>query len=184
MCEGGAGLRIDMSEAKWPGWSTERTLVLPVPVSLWAPPGHGVTLDGVAFEPKAELHVTLAGGDLGGELHAAVGQRLLDEASRAAFEGLDWSFVREGRWVILRKETLVEGERKVARSVIELVDLPAMARFQCGLGRLLGRELAVPPPHVTLFTAGRDKGIGVANRRQLRAYAVREVGGIEPGLGG
>lgn len=168
-----------MEQAEWPGWSAERTLVLPVPASLWAPPRHGVTLDGVAFQAKAELHVTLVGGDLGSELHATLAERVLVAAARAAFEALDWSFVRSGRWVMLRKEGVIDGERTEFRSVIELVLMPAMPRFHRALGTLLGRELALPPPHVTLFTARRDKGIGVANPSQLRAYSLRKVAATE-----
>lgn len=171
-----------MRKAKWPGWSAERTLVLPVPASLWAPPEHGLALDGVAFEPKAELHVTLVAGGLGEALHAVFGEGYLVEASRAAFDGLDWSFVRGERWLMLCKRAYVEGEWKVVRSVIERVEMPAMAQFHLALGLLLGRELAVPPPHVTLFTAGRAKGIGLENDRQRRAYGVREAAGGELGL--
>jgi hypothetical protein len=90
--------------------------------------------------------------------------------------------VRGGRWLLLCKRVRIEGESKMFRSVIERLEMPAMARFHFALGQRLGRELAVPPPHVTLFTAGRAKGIGVATDRQLRAYGVREVGGGGLGL--
>ena len=168
-------MRITMAKARWPGWSAARTLVLPVPVAAWAPPVASVTLDGVAFEPKRELHVTLLGGALGSELHAALGERALQRATRAAFQVQDWSFTRPGRWLLLRKVADGRSNPKVSHSVIECVDMPAMARFYAGLEDLLGRELALPPPHVTLFTAGKAEGIGVASLQQLRAYVVREL---------
>ncbi|HZF97087.1 MAG TPA: hypothetical protein VEY92_02380, partial [Pseudoxanthomonas sp.] len=168
-------VRIEMSKARWPGWTAERTLVLPVPVSAWAPPFNAVTLDGVTFQPKPELHVTLAGTALGNELHAVFEKQYLDDRARVAFAALDWSFLRAGRFLMLRKQARIDGEPKEFCSIIERLQMPAMHRFHIGLGRMLGRELAVPPPHATLFTAGRDKGIGVANARQLRAYAPREV---------
>ncbi|HLM53883.1 MAG TPA: hypothetical protein VK325_09920 [Pseudoxanthomonas sp.] len=170
-------MRIEMSKAGWPGWTAERTLVLPVPVSAWAPPSNAVTLDGVAFQPKPELHVTLVGAALGSELHAVFEKQYLDDRARMAFAALDWSFVRAGRLLMLRKQARVAGEPKQFRSIIERLGMPAMRRFHLALGRMLGRELAVPPPHVTLFTAGRAKGIGVASARQLRAHASREVSG-------
>ncbi len=80
---------------------------------------------------------------------------------------------------MLFKRVHVDGERTMFRSVIERVEMPAMARFHFALGKLLGRELAVPPPHVTLFIAGRKKGIGTVSGRQLRGYVVREVGAGE-----
>ena len=168
-------MRIAMARARWPGWSAARTLVLPVPVSVWAPPAGGVTLEGVDFEPKRELHVTLVGGALGRELHAALDGRAVERASRAAFEAQDWSFERRGRWLLLRKQAGGASRTAVLHSVIECVEMPAMARFHAAIGVLLGRELSVPPPHVTLFTAGKAEGIGVASKRQLRAYAVREI---------
>jgi len=166
-----------MSKARWPGWTAERTLVLPVPVSVWAPPSNAVTLDGVTFQPKPELHVTLVGTALGSELHAVFEKQYLDDRARVAFTALDWSFVRTRRFLMLRKQAQADGEPKEFRSVIERLQMPAMRRFHLTLGRILGREVAMPPPHVTLFTAGRDKGIGVASARQLRAHASREVSG-------
>ena len=65
--------------------------------------------------------------------------------------------------------------RDAQRRLAELVDLPAMVPFHEALGRLLGRELPVPPAHVTLYVAGRDKGIGVATHAQLRQLCVRDV---------
>jgi hypothetical protein len=168
-------MRIAMTQARWPGWSAARTLVLPVPVAAWAPPREGMTLDGVALEPKRELHVTLAGGALGRELYLARGERALERAARAAFEAQDWSFVRRGRWLLLRKPAGGANRTTALHSIIECIDMPGMARFHAALGGLLGRQLPVPPPHVTLFTAGKAEGIGLASARQLRGYVVREV---------
>lgn len=170
---------IAMAEARWPGWSAARTLVLPVPAVAWAPPVVGVTLDGMAFEPKRELHVTLVGGTLGRELHVALGKRALLQALRTAFEAQDWSFVRTRRWLLLRKVGDGKGKPGTCHSVIECIELPAMAPFHAAIGALLGRELPLPPPHVTLFTAGNAEGIGVASARQLRGYVVRELASVE-----
>ncbi|RZA32658.1 MAG: hypothetical protein EOP92_24910 [Lysobacteraceae bacterium] len=168
-----------MEQARWPGWSAERTLVLPVPEAAWAPPRGGVTLDGVAFEPKRELHVTLASGALGRELHVAMRGRALERATRAAFEAQDWSFTRAGRWLLLRKPAGDARRPGAVHSIIECIDMPALAPFHATLGNLLGRELALPPPHVTLFTARKAEGLGVASARQLRAYLLREVAADE-----
>lgn len=172
-------MRIEMSKPRWPGWTAERTLVLPVPVPVaaWAPPSNAVTLDGVTLQPRPELHVTLVGAALGSELHAVFENHHLDDRARVAFAALDWSLLRAGRFLMLRKQARVDGEPKQLGSIIERLQMPAMHRFHVALGRMLGRQLPVPPPHVTLFTAGRDKGIGVASARQLRAYALREVPG-------
>ena len=132
-------MRIAMAQARWPGWSAAHTLVLPVRVEGWAPPAVGVTLDGVAFVPKRELHVTLVGGALGRELHAVSGEAGRERVSRAAFEAQDWSFVRRGRWLLLRKQVGGASRTAVFHSVIECIAMPAMGRFHAALGVLLGR---------------------------------------------
>lgn len=151
----------------------DHTLVLPVAASVWAPPPSGLTLDGVRLEPKDELHVTLVGGRLGAELRRTLGAQRAGRKVDAVFRRFDWSFSRTGRCLLLRKPFRDGGRQRLAHSVIECIELPAMASFHHALGRLLGRELPVPPPHVTLYVAGRDQGIGVPDGRRLRAWTVR-----------
>ncbi|HEY4559504.1 MAG TPA: hypothetical protein VIG54_02035 [Lysobacter sp.] len=153
---------------KWPGWSNENTLVLPLDD---APPGTPLDIDGRRFEPKGELHVTLVGGRLGDELRRVLGERL-DAATRPAFEALDWSLERGGERLLVEKPgTGDDGERGTVASVIELVELPALDFYYQWLGELLGRQLTVPPAHVTLYTHGKSKGIGIPAARHLRAWA-------------
>ena len=156
----------------WPGWSDDNTLVLPVDD---APPTAPLTLDGRAFAPKDELHLTLVGRELGAELRAVLGDRL-DVATRPAFEALDWSFERSGRRLLIEKRGRTDdGERGTVASVIELVELPALAFYYRWLGDLLGRELAVPPAHITLYTHRKAGGNGIPSLRRLRAWSQRAV---------
>ena len=55
-------------------------------------------------------------------------------------------------------------------SVIELVEIPALDFYYRWLGDLLGRQLAVPPAHVTLYTHGKARGIGIPAARHLRSW--------------
>lgn len=151
----------------------DQSLILPIPRTRWAPPRAPVTVDGIELAPKPELHITLIGRRLGAELRATFDTAFLDVAIAAAFDIRDWRFRRTGRYLLLRKR--LSGDR-VTHSIIERVDLPAMAPFHHSLGRLVGRQLPVPPAHVTLHTAGDSGGIGVASPRRLRALMVREVG--------
>lgn len=163
-------------EATWPGWSPEKTLVLPIPPELWKPPVLPIELDGVEFRPKDELHVTLVGRALGRQIHETLGERFHTCAVRAAFEALDWRCARTGELLRLRKTIrLKSGEARVVGAIVELLTMPAMAKFHRALGDLLGRKLAVPPPHVTLYTHDRDDGIGIPSRGKLRAWTVRRV---------
>jgi hypothetical protein len=151
----------------WPGWSARDTLILPLDD---APPRAVIEIDGRCFEPKHELHVTLVGSALGRELRTVLGDRL-DAATRPAFEALDWSPARTGRGALIEKPgRRDDGERGTVASIIELIDLPAMAHFHRWLGELLGRQLPVPPPHVTLYTHACAKGIGIATPAALRAW--------------
>ena len=149
-------------------------LVLPIAQARWPRPATAIELDGLRLAPKPELHITLVGRALAVELRATFGQRAeaFVEVVRRAH---DWRFERTGRCLLLRKPFAEDGHAAVAHSLVELVELPAMAPFQRALGRLLGRQLPVPPPHVTLFTAGRAQGIGASSRARLRAFAVRRV---------
>lgn len=149
----------------FPGWSQENTLVLPLDE---APPTVAVEVDGRRLEPKGELHITLVGTTLGNELRRVLGDRL-EAGTRPAFEALDWSWSRTGHGALVAKRTrLDDGQRGEAASVIEFVELPAMAHFHRWLGQLLGRQLPAPPPHVTLYTQGKARGLGIASERALR----------------
>lgn len=152
----------------WPGWSDENTLVLPLDD---APPTAALQLGGRAFAPKDELHVTLVGSALGAELRRVLGGRL-EAATRPAFEALDWSYARTGERRLIEKTGRTDdGTRGTVASVIELVELPALAFYYRWLGDLLGRQLAVPPAHVTLYTHRKARGIGIPTLHSLRAWS-------------
>ncbi len=160
-----------------PGWTPHRMLVLPIPRERWAPPDEGVEVDGLLFLPKRELHLTLIGRGLGQVLHGDPSRR---QAVREAFSRLNWGFTRTGELLRLEKRELAGGGHgRAIGSIIERIELPAMVPFYESLAALLGRTLAIPPPHVTLYTAGRSQGIGVPDVATLRRLVVRQV----PALG-
>ncbi|HET7844074.1 MAG TPA: hypothetical protein VFL14_07985 [Xanthomonadales bacterium] len=152
---------------RWPGFGPAATIVVPVDPATWAPPAAAVTIAGVRFAPKRELHVTVVGKALGARVRDA-----LDEAHVAAlFEALDWRFRRTHRIVHVRRE--VDGV--VEQSLIERVEQPAMATFHDVLAQRLGTALPVPPPHVTLWTHGTDEGIGLPDEETLARWNVGEI---------
>ena len=157
----------------------QHTLVLPIPPRAWPPPAQPVMLDGLRFAPKRELHITLVGSALGRELRAAVAGSSLDSIIAAAVAAQDWHFTRRGR--LLRLQTSIEDASAppTVGSIIELIDLPAMAPFHAALARLLDRPLPVPPPHVTLYTQGSANGIGVASDADLQRMTVRTIDAAE-----
>lgn len=158
-----------MPQARWPGWTAQHTLLLPVPPGDWAPPDAPVTVDGIALFPKRELHITVVGKALGRTLQSAEDAgRIPRDAVREAFRREDWAWSRTGRTTLLHAPPERAGGPR-RHALIEHVDLPAMARFHASLGRLLGRALPVPPPHVTLYVAGTE-GIGLPDPETLARY--------------
>ncbi len=155
---------------RWPGFADAGTLVLPLPRAQR--PSRALVLDGVAFEPKREHHVTVLGRTLGARVRDAIAQRSVAERELAdAFEALDWSWADTDAYVWLRRNK-PEGR---AESIVELIDMPAMAAFHYALGRRLGERLPAPPAHVTRFVHGDPEGIGVPDEATLRALTVRLV---------
>ena len=162
----------------WPGWTAQKTLILPLPPEVWPPPVETLMVDGLTFVPVRELHVTLVGRWLGPALQSEPERR---QTVRDSFMRLDWGFTPTGELLRLEKQELPGGggHGRVIGSIIERIDMPAMAAFYDQLAELLGRGLSIPPPHVTLYTAGRSQGIGVPDVATLQRLVVREV----PSLG-
>ena len=155
------------------------TMLLPIDPGQWSPPVRGLHLDHIDFAPKPELHLTLIGSRLGRELHATLAPAFLRAQLERALAKQDWRFTRSGRWLLLTQRT-GNGHDAAAGagwrgSIIEPVELPAMRPFHAALGLLLGRQLPVPRPHVTLYTAGDPRGIGLPRPSGLRAVTVREL---------
>lgn len=155
------------------------TLLLPIDPGLWPPPSGPVRVDDTVYAPKRELHVTLIGSRLGSELNATFATAFLHEEITRAMAAREWRFERTGRLVELAYPSCTAGitncQAPSRRSVIELIDLPAMRGFHQTLGALLGRQLPVPPPHVTLYTAHDPGGIGLASPWQLRTRRLRAL---------
>lgn len=159
-----------------PRWTPAGTLLLAIDPACWRAPRRGLHLDGVDFAPKAELHATIVGRALGARLRAATAADPALEARVDALRtALDWSWTRCSEWWLLRK---AEGGATKA-AIVERIALPAMADFHAGLGALLAHTLPVPPPHVTLYTAGEPEGIGVPDAGTWERHVVRQVGAGE-----
>lgn len=152
---------------RWPGFGPAGTVVIPVDPATWPPPATGVTLAGVAFAPKGELHVTVIGTALGAQARDA----LPETEIAALFEMLDWAFRRTHRLLHVRRTR----DGVTEQTLIERVAQPAMAAFHAALARRLGAELPVPPPHVTLYVHGTDEGIGIPDEASLARWLVGEI---------
>jgi hypothetical protein len=155
-----------------PHWTHAGTLLLPVAPEALPLPAPVLHLDGIELARKRELHVTIVGSALAARLRAAPDHA---DASRAAIDDtiarLDWRWRRCRAWTLLCNRE--GGQRRHA--LVEHVALPAMAEFHRRLGESLGRQLPVPPAHVTLYTAGGGNGIGLPDAATLARLRVRDV---------
>jgi hypothetical protein len=158
-------------------WPSHR--ILPMNAFLialphWPTPTAALTFDGLTLQPKAELHVTLASSALVAELAAATAgapQAWL----ASAWAQCDPRVLRTGQYWLLHKHTDKAPWQHGSWSVIETVLLPGQPAFQRALERRLGRQLPVPPAHVTWYVAGRPQGIGVPRTGLLRRYQRRPL---------
>lgn len=161
-------------QVAWPGWTAQKTLVLPIAPEQWSPPVETLKVDGLTFLPARELHVTVVGRWLGPALQSEPRRR---HAVREAFMRLDWGYTRTGELLRLEKHELPGSgtHGRTIGSIIERIEMPAMAKFYNELAEMLGRGLSIPPPHVTLYTTGRSQGIAVPDVATLQRLTVHEV---------
>lgn len=171
-CGAPAGRRVLL-----PAWRTLRADRLTQTIDL---PGYGRALpprllvDGRSFVRKGEFHLTVVGSALGGRLLAWIDAGLLDERALAAL-------FETGRWVLrpLAQGCLLSRPAAGGRqsSVVQLVDVPALAAFYRQLRRLLPAAAVVPTPpaHVTLYTRNVPLGIGVSSEQALRRLTRRKL---------
>jgi len=166
---------IPMAQRR-PHWTRAGTLLMAVPRREWPPPTRALRLDALSLRPKRELHLTIVGRALGADIaDAAAADSDLRRAVDRAVRDLDWRWTRLRTWQLLAKND----DGAMRHALIELVELPAMADFHARLGALLDRALPVPPPHVTLWTAGDARGIGVPDPDTLERLTLREVAAEE-----
>jgi hypothetical protein len=126
-----------------------------------------VLLEGQRLEPKDELHITVlsreAADAAAGHLQAHPDDRQIQDL----VDRTDWSYRRLGKGHHAR-----EGE---ADTIIEMVDMPGLEGFFARLSEIVGRDLPVPPVHVTLYMRGTEKGIGLPTREVFAELVQGEV---------
>ena len=153
----------------WPGFSTRASLTLPLPADCFDDLAGCLEFDGLVLERKREFHVTLCNRALGARLQQLGGEAALRLAQ--AFAAQDWRWRPSGeRWLL--REVQADG---TAHSVVELLDMPAFARFRAVAGALLGEALPDAPAHVTLYVAGNPIGIGIDSVAEFERLRLRPL---------
>ena len=120
------------------------------------------------FQPKSELHITIISLDAekvlrGTAQNAEMLARLQDLVSNTG-----WRFRKLNAFYHIVETPGVE-------TLIQMVELPALPDFFTELSRLLGEPFHLPPTHVTLYTIGTEKGIGLPTRAVFEEMARSRV---------
>jgi hypothetical protein len=127
-----------------------------------------VTYQGKTFQPKDEVHITIFGSKLSGELADAMDQDLfLRPQLQAAIEETIWTYELHDEWY-----HVVDGEEE---TIIRMAGVPLLSRFYHRVSTLAGVEIPERPTHVTLYTYNNEEGIGVATEEEFRARVVGEL---------
>ena len=155
----------------WPGFNARGSLLLPLPPEPFVELAPALEFEGVHYARKREFHVTVLDRDTGTRLRTRELASAVRPTLRELFEGEDWSWRPGGKRWLLREDK--DGVR--VHSIIELVDLPALARFRHNAGWAQGERLPPVPAHVTLYTAGNDIGIGLSSNEQFRKLRVLQL---------
>lgn len=156
----------------WPGFSARGTLLLPLDPDRMATP-FGATFEhgGLRLRRKREFHVTV----LDATRARAARARLGAGSIRALYAQFPWTPQRTGRYALLRERKCVATRAVDCWSLIEHLELPAMAEFLAALARRLDTTFGEPVPHVTHYVAGDADGIGVPHVAALTRMRVCDL---------
>ena len=168
-----AAMRDGFETLPWPGFRPDGGLLLPLLDAQWSarlPPA--LAWSGPTLRRKHEFHATLLNRACGSAARQALG----DEGARRLFQAQDWTLRRTGDARLLHKSG-----KPPAHSLIEVVDLPALAAFRSALADATGQALPPVPPHVTLYTAGKPEGIGLPDHATLERLQIARL--RLPGIG-
>jgi len=141
-----------------------------------------LNIRGIAYVPKAEMHVTLIGSghkfvDLIETKKSLEGKEAKVEAFRLltkAAEGLRFSINLSGKYQLVEREYQTEDSTspEVRRSIIEevIIEPESLEAFYNHIEKELGTKIARVPAHITLWISGNPTGIGLISQDELATY--------------
>jgi hypothetical protein len=118
---------------------------------------------GADWRAKREFHVTLAGATMMRDLTPDADDVIKRAARRLTFR-------------ITPLDQLWEMREEKTRTIVRMCDVAGADEFFAGLERELQMAIERPPYHVTLYTIGTLRGIGVATRAELERLGEPIVG--------
>jgi len=155
-------------EIRWPGRSSTGSVIVALGDSLLVPLAPQLDLAEVKLFRKREAHLTL----ISTREAEALARRLPESDWQAAFESDSWSWQALAAYDLLREDRSSEPTRY---SVIRHLHCPALNAFRRRLAEASGIDLAETLPHVTVYTAGHERGIGLTSFADYDACRVRRL---------
>ena len=157
------------------------SLLLPLTKDGVGLSGGAIVYHGKVFEPKEEVHITVIGSELGRKIiEMSSANHEIKERILKAIAEADWSYSVQGKMhhVVKDKELpSPPAANKIlhAESIIRMASVPGIQQFYEQLGAIVGIQLEVPPVHVTLYTYGDPRGIGLPNQAAFEEFVREEV---------
>jgi hypothetical protein len=161
-----------VASSNWPGFNERGVLVLPLSGLPARALPEACEIDGVTLLRKSEFHLTL----LSRTEANSVRVRLADAEIESLFSAQEWTCRASGPCWLLRKFC---DDSRVANSVVVLCAAPALNEFRAAVAGRCDVALPPVPAHVTLFVAGRERGIGLSSYEDFHAFRVRLVADFE-----
>lgn len=151
----------------WPGRSATGSVILPLHIDLGGCPAT-LSLPEITLRRKTEVHLTL----LSTREAELLASRLLEAEWQNAFDGEQWEIGLLDEFELLCEERASEPTRF---SVIRHMHCPSLNAFRQQLAEAAGMDLAETLPHVTLYTAGHERGIGLSSLADHARFRIRAL---------
>lgn len=153
---------------RWPGRSSTGSVILALGDSLLMPLAPQLGLPEVTLFRKHEVHLTL----LSTREAEGLAQRLPEVDWQPAFQAESWSWRALDAFDLLREDRPSEPTR---HSVIRHLHCPGLNAFRRKLAQASGLALPETLPHVTLYTAGHERGIGLSSLADHARFRIRSL---------
>ena len=127
-----------------------------------------IRYQGMIFQPKPELHITIISKDAGILLKHL--KRHPDHADdlQDLIVSTNWSFRRLDKIYFIQEKPGVE-------AIVQMVEIPVLQGFLKDLSRLVGHGLVIPPTHITLYWRGMEKGIAIPDNQSFQKLVKAQI---------
>lgn len=137
----------------------------------------------LGLQLKEEFHITVIGFRVGKqikEMYATLqieNRIAIENGIRTFANSINWEFTPGGQRALYieKKYKNKQGGFDLRKSIIHLLEMPAVQDFYKELNDVFGTTFDIPPPHVTLFVGEDGQGIGIDSEKVLRELSPKEI---------